>query len=252
MTKISPPEHSLSVIIPAYNEDAIIETTIKRVSEKLETLNAQYEIIVVNDGSCDETKNIAKRISSNLSSVTLVTYDENKGRGHAIKKGLERVSTKYVVITEADLSWGVDIIENLYRSLVETEADMVVASPHARGGKYEMVPKERVLLSAAANRFLSLLLGKGTMFTGMTRGYKTDSIKQLNLESNGKELHLEIIMKAMEAGMLIKEIPATLSWRGMQERRGNTSMKKLIASSFAHLSLLAKSLPLAARAGKSS
>ncbi|HPC29565.1 MAG TPA: glycosyltransferase, partial [bacterium] len=72
---------NLSVVIPAYNEENTIEATLYNINEYFEKQNIIFEIVVVDDGSCDETSSKVKSIAKKLNSVKLVSYKENKGKG---------------------------------------------------------------------------------------------------------------------------------------------------------------------------
>ncbi len=203
-----------SVVCPFYNEAQIIETTVERLLEQLSTLEGEWELIVVDDGSTDGSGDLVRPLAEKNPRLHLAGYKHNRGRGHALRTGIARARGDVIVTTEIDLSWGEDIVHRLVAAMDEhTDADMVVASPHLPGGRYENVPAKRVWLSKMGNRIIrACMSGAVTMNTGMTRAYRREIVQTLPLYEDRKEFHLEVILKASAFGLRIHEIPAVLSW----------------------------------------
>jgi hypothetical protein len=112
-----------------------------------------------------------------------------------------------------------------------------VASPHLPGGYYKNVPFKRVLYSKLGNKVIRACMSNVvTMNTGMTRAYRREVIRSLPLTEEGKEFHLEVILKAKSLGYRIREIPAVLEWKdykisGQKVRRKSSSkINKLVVS----------------------
>lgn len=215
----------ISIVCPFYNEEAIIEKSITEILRSLETLVGPWELIVVNDGSNDGSADIVRRLAAIAPRLRMVGYDVNQGRGFALRTGIHHAKGDLIVTTEIDLSWGSDIVHRIVRTFREhPEADMVIASPHLPGGGYRNVHWRRVLLSTLGNYIIRSGLSYGvTMNTGMTRGYRREKIVTLPLEERGKEIHLEIVSKALAFGYRIVEIPAVLDWKS---RKAVTNGKK--------------------------
>ena len=204
----------LSVVIPTYNEELAIAGNAREMVGSIQKYTDDYELIFVNDGSTDKTLAELQGLAAIYPKIKVVSYAPNRGRGFALRSGFEAAKGDFVVATESDLNWGSDIIVRLARRLEAGGADIVIASPHMKGGGMENVPIARWFLSWAGNKIFSLVLpGHWTMVTGMTRGYSGEVLQTLKLESYGKELHVEIISKALGAGFHIVEIPATLRWK---------------------------------------
>ena len=205
----------VSVVVPMFNEEENVEATVERLKGALEPLKCAYEIVLVNDGSTDSTHAVAQAVSEREPNVSFVSYPTNRGRGKAMRTGFARASGDLVCTTEADLSWGQDIIVRMVTELRRSpDADIVVASPHMPGGAYEDVPWLRTVASGIGNQILRMALSPSlTMMTGMTRAYRRHVLESMELESDGKEIHVEIISKALALGYLVREIPATLRWR---------------------------------------
>jgi len=225
----------LSIICPMYNEGMSIQSNLINLIQVLEkNYKDDFEIILVNDGSTDNALEEATKIVERDSRLRLISYKKNRGRGYALRQGFGITRGDIIVTTESDLSWGESIIKDMVDKLESEELDMVVASPHTKGGKLVNVPRFRVLLTRFGNFLLRFLMpGNLTMYTGMTRAYRRPVLDALDLEEDSKEIHLEIIAKASALGFSIGEVPATLAWeKGKRRKRGKLSFnaKKLILS----------------------
>ena len=116
-------------------------------------------------------------------------------------------------------------------------ADIVIASPHLEGGGYRNVPSSRVFFSRFGNLVIRLCMGNlVTMNTGMTRAYRRNVIRSLPLTENGKEFHLEVVLKGHALNHRFAEIPALLEWKQYKhsgkrvERKSSSKVKKLVVS----------------------
>lgn len=206
---------SVSVVIPAYNEEDNITTTIARVSQVMESLGGDWEIIVVNDGSTDRTLEIANQIAAQDPRIRPISYTPNAGRGRALRTGFAHAKGDIVVSTDADLSYEPKYIVDLVNELKDdASVDLVLASPYMKGGRTEGVPLGRLLISKIGNRILSLAMnGNIKTITGIFRAYRRSVLKSLELESDGKEIHLEILSRAVAVGYKVKEVPVVLTGR---------------------------------------
>jgi len=241
------PTVGISVVCPFFNEEEIIEDAITTLVANLENLGADWELIVVNDGSTDHSREIAARLCETDPRLRLVSYPFNRGRGHALRQGISLARGGIIITTEIDLSWGEDIVQRLYQAARDhPEADIVVASPNLPGGGYKNVPWKRVFVSRLGNQIIRALMTNAvTMNTGMTRAYRRESIRLLPLEEDRKEFHLEVIMKAEALKYRLHEIPCTLEWKDYKhegkrvKRKSSSKINRLIVSHTA-FSLFAK------------
>ncbi len=203
----------LSVICPMYNEAGAIRANLERLQAALDRLPRSWELIVVNDGSTDDCGEQVAAMAAGEPRIRLYGYPRNRGRGYALRTGFKHARGRIIVTTESDLSWGPDIVATLLDGLEMQDCDMVVASPHGPGGRLENVPMKRVFLSRFGNMILRHAAASHiTMLSGMTRCYRREVIDALFLESDGKEIHLEIISQAEALGFRIGEVPAVLRW----------------------------------------
>lgn len=226
---------SLSVICPMYNEGAAIRANLERLLAALGRLPRSWELILVNDGSTDDCGEQVAALAADEPRLRLFGYPRNRGRGYALRTGFKHARGRTIVTTESDLSWGPDIVAQLLEALEAQDCDMVVASPHGPGGRLENVPAKRVFLSRFGNKILRLASASHiTMLSGMTRCYRREVIDALFLESDGKEIHLEIIMQAEALGFRIGEAPAVLRWEppkpGVPARKSSFNAPRYIYS----------------------
>lgn len=200
----------LTIIIPAYNES----TTIIRVLDAVtnETLIGQLdkEIIVVNDGSADDTEaQILNYIQSHSQwSIRCVTHPKNRGKGAAIRTGIESATRDYVLIQDADLEYDPVEYNSLLKPLVDNRADVVFGS-RFMGGK-----PHRILFfwHSIGNKFLTMLsnIVNDLNLTDMETGYKCfrrSIIQQVLLKENRFGFEPEVTAKiARFEGIRIYEV----------------------------------------------
>lgn len=204
----------ISLIIPAYNEAGIISATVNELVHYMQTDMAgrSYEIIVVDDGSKD---GMADRLAElAMPQLKVERHPHNRGRGAGIRTGFAAASGDYVFTLDSDLSYSPSHIQLMLAPLEQNKADIVLASAYHPAGTVRNVPWMRAKLSYYGNKVLSAgVHGQLHTLTCMVRGYRRDVIKRLELVSDGKDLHIEIIQKANLFGYRIAEIPAVLDWR---------------------------------------
>ncbi|MEW5701085.1 MAG: glycosyltransferase family 2 protein [Candidatus Zixiibacteriota bacterium] len=215
-----PPDPEVSVVVPMHNERENLPATVERIIAALVPGGRSFEIVAVDDGSTDTTCSCLEAMAGEDPRVRVVAYPVNRGRGYAIRRGFAAARGRIIVTIDADLSYDPDHIERLLAVLDERpEVDFVVGSPYVDGGATHHVPRGRLLVSRWGNRILGLAMpGKLTTVTGILRAYRREVLDVLDLESNDKELHLEIVSKALAAGFVPAEMPAVLTGR----RRGKS------------------------------
>lgn len=222
----------VSVIIPAYNEAALLEPTLTAVCRYMDSLEDRYqwEVIVINDGSRDRTGEIANGFAASRTGVRIVHHPRNRGLGQALQSGFQASRGDYVIVLDSDLSYAPDHIGRLLEQIRLKHAKIVVASPYAKGGQVSDVPWLRRVMSAWANRFLATVAQSSlSTLTGMVRIYDGRFIRALSLKSVGMEVSPEIIYKSLLLRAPIEEIPAHLDWRLQRTvHTGRTSSMKVL------------------------
>ena len=211
----------LSIIIPVFNEQQTIYQLLEKIIGLSLINNINKEIIVINDASTDLSKaEISNFIQKNTSSnIVFIDHLTNKGKGGAVKSGIEKANGEYCVIQDADLELNPSEINELLQPIINNEADVVYGSRFLNSKKHE----KEVLLNRIANKFLTWLsnLIMGVKLTDMQTCYKmipTHLIKQLTLKENGFAFDPEITAKlAKNKQLKWKEVPITYNPRTKEE-----------------------------------
>lgn len=232
----------ITLITPMYNESEHIDENINIILDALEKLEVDWEYVLVDDGSTDDSYSKAKKILADRPNCRIIHYEFNRGRGYALRQGFAVARGRYIITTESDLSWGAGIVQKLHYAILSSGSDIVIASIYLPGGGIENVPLFRRVLSSWGNVIMRWCFGNNlTMLSGMTRAYRRETIKALHLESNQKEIHLEIVAKSQALGLKITEIPAVIRWsppKPGQPKRSNRGIAKFIVphllGSFSH------------------
>ena len=212
----------VSIIVPAYNESEILEQNLEVLYQYMEYLERDYdwEIIIINDGSKDDTGVLAEEFARSKPYVRVIHHRVNAGLGKSLRTGFNAANGEYMVTLDIDLSYTPEHIELLLSRIVQSSADVVVTSPYMRGGQVSNVPWLRLVLSVWANRFLSATAKRNvSTLTGMVRAYRTSFIRSLNLKTSGMDINPEVIHKGIVLGAKIEEIPAHLNWRTQNDSR---------------------------------
>jgi glycosyltransferase involved in cell wall biosynthesis len=217
----------LSVIVPVFNEEDILEENLSELKDYLSAHADSYrwEIIIIDDGSDDDTGYIADQFASVYpEDVSVIHHFHNSHLGEALRSGFEVSKGDYVVTLDIDLSYSLDHIEKLLHALQSNHADIAVASPYMKGGRVINVPRTRKLVSKAVNLYMAFFSQyKGHTYTSMVRAYRGEFIRSLNLKAYGYEVSPEILYKAFILRAKVVEIPAILEWS--QKRQKNKSRK---------------------------
>ena len=213
----------LSIVIPMFNEAENVKNTLTRVEESLSTFKGNYEIVAVNDGSTDNTFEILKEITEKDKRIKVVSYPKNMGRGMALRRGFKESQGEIVVSIDADLSYDPKYTLDLIQALEKNpHVDFVLASPYMPGGGAKDVPFLRLWISKLGNKILRFAMpNRIYTSTGIFRAYRRKVLDSIELESDGKEIHLEILSKALALGFRVKEVPAVLTGR----KRGISKFK---------------------------
>lgn len=201
----------VSVIIPAYNE----EQTILQVLENVQALPLQKQIIVVNDGSTDNTHKLLEKISYN-DEITVIHHEENKGKGQAIRSGIPHIKGSSVVIQDADMELCPNDILLLVEQFKKKNVEVVYGSRFLKGrGNANL---HNYVANKILANYTNLLFG--CRITDESTGYKAFSselIKKLNLTCEGFEFCPEVTAKILRCGYKIHEVPVSYFPRTKKE-----------------------------------
>lgn len=205
----------VSVVIPAFNEQALIGEHLGQIVDYLKELEDEFrwEIVIVNDGSHDDTTDIIDEFAHRFPNVYALHHPRNFGLGQALRFGFANTEGDYVITLDVDMSYDAPHIGQLARSIRDNKVKMVLASPYMKGGSVANVPWHRRILSVLGNRFLSFFVpGQFATLTSMMRAYDGKFIRSLNLRAIGMDVMPEMVHKTMILRGSIVEEPARLDW----------------------------------------
>lgn len=202
---------TLSVIIPVYNEERTIEKVVRSVA----AVDIDLEIVTVDDASTDGTAAILSRLAEE-GLVRVFSQPRNRGKGAAVRRGIDEARGRICVIQDADLEYQPNDFPELIRPILELGADAVYGS--------RFMGPHRVFLywHYAANRFLTWMTNVlfDTMLTDMETGYKavrTEILRDMRLRSNTFDIEPEITAKLFKRKLKVFEVPITYNGRTYAE-----------------------------------
>jgi glycosyltransferase involved in cell wall biosynthesis len=209
--------------MPVYNERQTIDTIIRRVL----AVPLRLQLIVVDDGSTDGTRDTLKVLASELG-FTLILQPSNAGKGAALRRGFEEVKGDLVVIQDADLEYSPEEFPDLISLICQGRADVVYGS--------RFLGRHRVFLFThyAGNRLLTLITNVlyNTMLTDMETCYKVmraEVLRSFRLQSNGFGIEPEITAKIFKRGSRVSEVPITYDGRSYDEGKKITWRDGVVA-----------------------
>ncbi len=228
----------VSIVLPAFNEEAILADNLAELQKYLQTLESRYqfEILIVNDGSVDATAAIADEMAARYANVRTLHHPRNFGLGQAFTTAFRQSRGDYVVTMDIDLSYSPEHIAELLAAITKSHAKLVLASPYMKGGRISSVPWLRKTLSIWANRFLSLFAhGNLSTLTCMVRAYDGPYIRALIHRSTGMDIMPETVYKSMILRAGITQIPAHLDWSrqvavGVKRRSSMRILRQIFAT----------------------
>lgn len=200
----------LSIVIPAYNEAERIPKTLLEMDKQLENASYSYEIVVVNDGSKDNTGEVVKNMKKVVRNLKLIDFTQNLGKGGAVRQGMLLSAGKIRLFTDADNSTSIDQFEKMMPFFKEGY-EVVIGSRAIHGAKLDPPePFHKQIAGKLGNLFIQLLVLPGVWDTQC--GFKafTEEAAQKIFKASvipGWGFDVEILALAKKAGYRIKEVP---------------------------------------------
>ena len=229
----SPPAklRKLSVIVPVFNERNTVVEVLRRMRSIDLPDGVEREIIVVDDGSADGTRDVLRQLGD--STVRIVVHDRNRGKGAAVRTGFGHATGEYVLIQDADLEYDPDDWPKLLNPVLRGKARVVY------GSRFTGERRNMLLLHWIGNRFLSLVTNVlfNTTLSDMETCYKLierDLVTGLRLQSDSFDIEAEITAKILKRGIRIYEVPISYSGREFDEgkkltwRDGLSALRTLV------------------------
>ncbi len=215
----------LSVIVPVYNERPYIEEVLQRVQE----VDLDKEIIVVDDGSTDGTREVLAKLGAQ-DGITIIYHPRNRGKGAAIRTALGHTTGDLVIIQDADLEYDPDDYPDLIAPFQKGLCDVVYGTRLVRG----KAQRVHLFWHYMGNKFLTTvtnILFNATL-SDMETGYKvfrTDLLKSLKLEANRFDIEPELTAKVLKRGCRVFEVPIAYYGRNYDEGKKITWRDGLVA-----------------------
>src|SRR6266513_1774998 len=232
--KIQSVAKSLSVIFPAFNEDANIRAVVEDACRIIPKFAPVFEIIVVNDGSKDRTGEICDDLAMEFSDVHVVHHARNRGYGAALKTGIERARYDVIFFTDSD---GQFDLREVAKLLEQTDAYDIVAGYRAR--RHD--PPHRLLFAWGWNILVrSVLRTKIRDIDCAFKAFKRHVFDSVQIHSAGAMVNAEIFAQASEFGMTVKELPVSHFPRRHGEPTGDNVA--VISKAFRELTGMRRSL----------
>lgn len=208
---------SLLIAIPAFNEEKIINKTSLRVISEIKKLNVKTRLLIINDGSTDNTANRVIKLKTLFPrQIDLVNHIKNKGYGGAIQSGIKYAFSNnfdYILFMDSDLTNDPKDIKR-FAEAIRNDYDCVKASRYISSGKTINVPLKRVLLSRGGNLIASLAFNVG--IKDCTNGFqmiKVKKLKNVKLHESGFSVIMELMYFLKKRNAKFSELPVTLTNR---------------------------------------
>jgi dolichyl-phosphate beta-glucosyltransferase len=226
---VSPPAHPhpyLTLIIPAYNEQSRLPATLTRVAEYLALRDFSYELIVVDDGSHDGTRDLVRDFAQGRDWVRLLGYDAhgkpcNRGKGFAVRQGVLNSVGRDVLFSDADLSTPIEEMEKLLAPISRGDCEVAIASralPESVLAIHQ--PWYREMMGRTFNKFVQKIAVPGVMDTQCGfKAFRGDTARRLFglAQIDGFGFDTEILFLAQKFGCRLLEIP--VRWEHRDDSR---------------------------------
>ena len=202
---------AVSIIIPAYNEENRIEQTLAAISGFMAENFSDYEILVVDDGSRDNTREVVLNFGDE--NIKVLSYGENRGKGGAVKYGMLNASGDFLICTDADLPYGTECIKKAADILSEGNCDFILGARSDEGSenKYPVIRKIMSFCFSLAVRIITKLNVPDTQcgFKAFTKACAQDIFSKTTISGWGFDV--EAIFIAIKKGYRYKRLSVLLS-----------------------------------------
>lgn len=218
---------SISVFFPCHNEAAVIETLVGKTVDVLDAISTDYEIIIVDDGSTDDTAQIADRLAAEIPSVKVVHHDKNRGYGAALQSGFQAAAKELVFYTDGDAQF--DIAELTDLPPLMRQYDIV--SCYRRNRREGLI---RRFNAFCWGKLVSVVFGMKLRDVDCAfKLYKRRIFDDIEMKSTGALIDAEILARASKKGYTIAQRP--VSHYPRQAGRSSGANIAVIARAFAEL-----------------
>jgi dolichyl-phosphate beta-glucosyltransferase len=201
----------ISIVIAAYNEEHRIGESLLKVRDYVTKKNMDYEIIVVDDGSTDNTKRLVTNYKKEIENLKIISYPINKGKGYALRQGVLASTGSAVLLSDADLSAPIEELDKLLPLISSREYDVAIGSRALETSRIIIKqPWWRQSMGKSFNRFVKLIVLDG--FNDTQCGFKLFSKETASSLFNNARINrfaydVEILVLAKNKGCRILEVP---------------------------------------------
>lgn len=197
----------ISIIVPMYNEENRIEHFLSQLKNFIKSYSEDCKIILVNDGSTDNTLNVVNELSKNQTNIKIISYSKNRGKGAAVRKGIISSNGDFIIFIDADGSITPDQIYGMVEKL--RKFDVVVGNRSLKDSKTQYTPLRNFF--GFSFNFISKILFTTQINDHLCgfKGFKKDVAKELfkNLISKGWLFDVELFYKIRKAKFSLYELP---------------------------------------------
>ncbi|WFA08570.1 glycosyltransferase family 2 protein [Tissierella sp. Yu-01] len=212
--------------LPAYNESPCIGKLLDRINDVRDEFKLPLEVIVINDGSTDDTEEYLKQYSNDYSYISYIDHDGNKGLAQGMRTIIDYALSHLededvLVVMDADNTHNPNIIPTMINKLKKNHLDIVIASRFKYGGEEKGLKLKRRILSKGASIFANIFFGVKNVkdYSCGYRAYDIEFLRKLKdfykdklIEAKGFECMIELIIKAGKSGGRIEESPLVLEY----------------------------------------
>jgi glycosyltransferase involved in cell wall biosynthesis len=202
--------------VPAYNEGHHIYENLHNISQKVEEIGKSYEIILIDDGSIDNTHTAALRAADENSNIKPYRIEPNRGKGHAIKEGFRKSTKNLITFIDADLDIPPEQLQVLIETFEKTNADVIIQSKRHPESIVNNFPLKRQILSRGYNQMLKTLFQLPVTDTQVgIKLYKREVLEQImpKLLVKRYAADVEQLLLAYKHGYTIAETPAHINYK---------------------------------------
>ncbi|MBP6632140.1 MAG: glycosyltransferase family 2 protein [Kofleriaceae bacterium] len=200
----------LSIVVPAYNEEQRLEPTLRRYHAVLAARGQAFELVVVDDGSTDDTAGLVERLAPELPGLRVIRSYPNRGKGHAVRVGMLGARGAVRVMCDADGSMPPEELEKLLAPIAAGTAEIAIGSRYVAGAPHRMSqPLYRRLWSRLCNQVIQRALVPGVLDTQCGfKAFTAEAARDLfgRATVNGWAFDLEILALARRRGWALVEI----------------------------------------------
>jgi glycosyltransferase involved in cell wall biosynthesis len=231
---------ALTVVVPVFNEGPGVVPCLHAVAVALRDLPPPSYLVVVDDGSSDDTPGIVDEFGDGQS-IHVVHHHENRGYGAALRTGAEKardLGSDWVLFMDSDLTNPPADIAR-FRALLDGTVDYVKGSRYLPPGRVVGVPWRRRIVSVVANRVAAAL--SGARISDLTNGFRairTDAFLDMPLGERGFPIIMEELYWARRTGLRIAELPTVLTNRAGDQRASSFSYRPAVLCAYARYALL--------------